>query len=408
RYIQLKETLSLSPIDDHELNFGLEVNQYAMQPEKSTPYGENSTVVAAEYSRSTGREMSLFINDEYDLSEKISLSFGLRGTCYQNLGKAKVFSYQRDTARTALTITDTTYYGSNKVIKTFGGLEPRVSARFSITPTSSIKMGYNRLRQYISLISNTTAPTPVDLWQVATPYILPQTGDNFSLGYYRNFKENIFETYLEGFYKKTKNLVEYKDFAQLLRNDHLETELVEGIGKSYGVELFLRKTRGNWTGWIAYTYSRSFVKVAESSMQKNINGGAWYPSNYDKPNAVSIVTNRKVGNNGSFGFNIIYATGRPVSAITSNYNSNGTVVPVFSGRNQYRIPDYLRFDISLTIGDIFKKVKDDLTLSIYNLLGRKNAYSVYYQRLGSTPLPESYKLSLLGSALPSITYNITF
>jgi hypothetical protein len=408
RYMQAKQTFGYSAGEKQELHFGAEFNHYESHPEKSTPYGEQSGVVRSEYDRSTGREMSLFINDEIDLSSKITISLGLRYTLYQNIGRATVYTYREDTIKTVHTILDTVVYGKNKVIKAYGGLEPRVSARFNLSPASSVKLGYNRVKQYINLISNTTAAAPVDLWQVCTYHTPPQAGNNFSLGYYHNFKENRYETFAEVFYKQTENLVEYRDFAELLQTDHLETELVRGKGKSYGLELYVRKAQGDWTGWVSYTYSRSLVKVLGTATQESVNNGAWYPSNYDKPNSVSIVGNRKLGASSAFAFNIVYATGRPLSAIETSYQSGGTTVPIFSSRNAYRIPDYLRLDVSLTVGGIFKKVKDDLTFSIYNLLGRRNAYSVYYQRQSSYPLPQSYKLSLLGSALPSVTYNISF
>lgn len=408
KYIQVKENLALTPFEDHDLNAGIELSRYSSDPEKITPEGEESGVEPVTNQRDTGREISLYVSDEFPVTERLSFTLGLRQTFYQNIGAARVYQYSDPNNRTEETITDSTFYSKGQTIKNYGGLEPRVSGRFSLSQSSSIKFGYNRMRQYINLISNTTAPTPIDLWQVSNTYIPPQTGNNFSIGYFRNLKENKWETSIEVFYRQSKDLVEYKDFAVLLRNSHLETELLRAVGRSYGAELFIRKVYGYWTGWLSYTYSRSFVKVPGDNGQPTVNDGKWYPSNYDKPHNATLSMVRRFGKESSFSFNFIYISGRPTSAISTSYLSGTAVTPVFTQRNQERIPDYIRLDLSLTIGNVFNKVKDDLTFALYNTLARKNAYSVFYQRPGGRPLPEAYKLSMIGTALPSITYNISF
>lgn len=218
----------------------------------------------------------------------------------------------------------------------------------------------------------------------------------------------MYEISSEVFYKTIANLVEYKDFAQLLLNNHLETELLQGKGKAYGVELFAKKNIGAWTGWISYTYLRSFIKVDGIHPEERVNQGNWYPTNYDKPHTVNITANHKLGKNARFATNFTYSSGRPTSALVSNYQAGSVAIPVYSERNQYRIPDYWRLDISITINDVFKKIDDNLTFSVYNLLGRRNAYSIYYQQPAGSFIPQGYKLSILGSALPSITYNVSF
>jgi hypothetical protein len=407
KYTQVKENFAFTPSGEHDVNAGVEYSQYASDPETVTPYGESSGAASQTNPRDTGREFSVYISDEFPISEKLSFTVGLRQTFYQNIGTSRVFQYKDPGNRTDSTIIDTTYYSKGQVIKNYNGLEPRVSGRFSLSSSSSIKFGYNRMRQYINLISNTTSPTPIDLWQVSNTYVPPQTGNNFSLGYFKNFSENKWETSIEGFYRLSNDLVEYKNNATLLRNGHLETELVRGIGRSYGAELFIRKVYGYWTGWLSYTYSRSFVRVPTVAGQEPINKGNWYPSNYDKPHNIVLSGVRRFTNESSFAFNFVYMSGRPTTAIATNYLSNSVTVPVFTERNQSRIPNYLRLDLSLTIGNVFPGVKDDLTLAIYNIIGLKNAYSVFYQRAGLRPLPEPYKLSMIGTALPSITYNIS-
>jgi hypothetical protein len=218
----------------------------------------------------------------------------------------------------------------------------------------------------------------------------------------------MFELSGEVFYKSTSNLVEYKDFAQLLLNRHLETELLQGRGKSYGLELYAKKNSGGWTGWVSYTFLRSFIQVNGIHPEEQVNQGNWYPTNYDKPHTINITANHKLGKNMRFATNFTYSTGRPTSALESNYRAGSVAIPIYSERNQYRIPDYWRLDISITLNSVLKKVDDNLTFSVYNLLGRRNAYSIYYQQPAGDPIPQGYKLSILGSALPSLTYNLTF
>jgi hypothetical protein len=233
--------------------------------------------------------------------------------------------------------------------------------------------------------------------------------DNYSVGYFLNLKDNHFETSLEVFYKDMQNLVEYKNFPELYLNNHIETELLTGQGLAYGGEIYLRKLKGKWTGWIAYTYSQTKIKVASDFESETINNGEWFPSSYNKPHTFNLIINRWLYKNGAFSVIATYNTGRPFTAIESSYVIDDTVVPVYSDRNKYKIPNYFRLDVSITIGNVFKKIDDSLILSIYNLLGRENAYSVFYQRPKSTYyIPGAYKLSILGTALPSITYNFKF
>lgn len=218
----------------------------------------------------------------------------------------------------------------------------------------------------------------------------------------------MFETSVELFYKSMNNLVEYKDFPTLYLNPHIETELLSGKGRAFGGEIYARKLKGKWTGWISYTYSQTQVSVDSPNKSESINDGRWFASNYNKPHNFNIVGNRRMGK-GAFSFIFTYTSGRPLTAVESSYITDGTVVPVYSQRNQYNIPDYIRLDVSFTIGNVFKKFEDSLVISFYNLLGRENAYSVFYQRPQSNYfIPKAFQLSVLGATLPSITYNFKF
>ena len=408
-YFQVGESVNYSPTEKHSIVAGVSGTGYFPDMERMKGYNGNPSVSTQAVAKNKGIELALFANDEFEINENFSLSFGLRYSYYMNVGADTVFTYASDVPRTIESIEDTLYYSSLEKIKSFGGLEPRISARISLSSNQSIKISYNRMRQYIHLISNTTAPTPIDLWQVSNQYLPPQIADNYSVGYFLNLKDNLWETSAELFYKKMNNLVEYKDFPVLLMNRHLETELLTGEGEAYGGELYIRRLKGKWTGWVSYTYSQSRVRVPSRNGSESINDGNWYESGYNKPHIFNLVIDRKLLNNGAFSVIFSYNTGRPLTAIESSYIVAGAVVPVYSERNQYRIPNYFRVDLSFTIGNIVRKIEDSLIFSIYNLFGRDNAYSVFYQRPSNSYfIPKPYKLSILGSALPSITYNFKF
>ena len=408
-YLQFSETVNYVPDDKHTIVAGLAGIGYFPRSEELTPYKGNPAIVRQSAAKDTGVEWAVFANDDYQISERFSISVGLRYSHYSHLGADTIYTYTEGLPKSVSTIEDTSYYSDFESITSFGGLEPRISARINVTPSQSIKLSYNRMRQYIHLISNTTAPTPIDLWQVSNEYLQPQIADNFSLGYFLNLNDNEWETSAEVFYKSMQNLVEYKDFPTLFLNDHLETELLSGTGRAYGAELYIRRIKGKLTGWISYTYSQTEINVPSNNGSESINDGKWYPSNYNKPHTFNLVLDRRLRNNGAFSLIITYNSGRPLTAIESSYVTGGTVVPIYSERNKYTIPDYLRVDFSFTIGNIIKKIDDSLVFSVYNLFGRNNAYSVFYQRPANNFLiPKPYKLSVLGSALPSLTYNFRF
>lgn len=416
-YYKLKENILYRVFENHTINAGFEWNRYKSDDETVEPYDVNSTVVFDRVEKDHRQELAFYLGDEIDITSGISLSLGLRYSHYSQLGPARVFSYQDGVARSQQTITDTTRYASGERIVNYGGFEPRISSRFSLGPSSSVKLSYNRTRQYIHQISNSTSPTPSDIWQPGTSYLPPQAANNYSMGYYKNFHNDLWETSVEIYYKDFDNLVEYIDFARLFMTDHIETELLSGNGMAYGLELSVNKSSGKWSGWLSYAYARTFVKVSNDIAGEEINQGDWYPSNYDQPHSINLVVKRRLGERSAFSFNFTYRTGRPVTALSSNYVDRVTTVPVFSQRNEYRIPDYIRLDISFTIAeniwkgrtvDPNRRYHDSMNISFYNVLGRKNAFSVFYQRPPEAFVPKAYKLSVLGSVIPSVTYNFSF
>jgi hypothetical protein len=418
-YYKFKQDFLFIASEKHTLNAGIEWNNYDLRPEKIAPRNSSSAVSREEVEKGQAREASFYLSDDINLLPGILVSLGARYTLYSKYGPSRVLSYQPDVPKSIQTITDTTFYSDRDIVKSYSGFEPRISARLSLSNSSSIKLSYNRTRQYVHLISNTTSPTPADIWQLSDRHITAKSSNNYSVGYFKNFASDSWETSAEFFYRDIENLVEYKDFAELFINDNLETELLVGNGEAYGGEFSVKKTAGNWTGWLSYAYTRSFVKVDGATPQASINQGDRFPSNYDQPHNIDLAVKRRLGERSAFSFNFTYRTGRPITALTSTYTNGPTSIPTYSERNAYRIPDYIRLDVSFTIAeniwkgrtvDPNRKYKDSMTISFYNLLSRDNAFSVFYKRPqdAASAIPRPHKLSVLGAIVPSVTYNFSF
>lgn len=388
------------------LTGGFEALNYQGKPEKLLPFGTESGVQTEQVDKERGVEFSAFLSLEQELSATTGLIAGIRYSSFTQLGPDFVFQYRPNAPLTQSNQIGQEVIESGKVAS-YSGWEPRVSLRQNLTSSLSLKLSYSRLFQYVQSVSNTFGPTPIDLWQLSTSYIPPQRSDSFSIGIFKNSTDNRWEYSIDGFYRASQNQVEYRDFADIFLNPHLETELVLGEGKAHGAEFMIKKNLGVFTGWLAYTYSRSFFRSMSLFEQEQINDNEWFPSNFDKPHEVNFILSRKIYPRGLFNLSANYSTGRPVSAVNASYMLNGgLLVPDYSARNQYRIPDYFRVDVSFTVEKVFSKKGDSLNFSIYNLFGRKNAYSVFWQRDGDSQQLRPYRLAILGSIFPSITYSI--
>lgn len=388
------------------LTGGFEALNYQGKPEKLLPFGTESGVQTEQVDKERGVEFSAFLSLEQELSATTGLIAGIRYSSFTQLGPDFVFQYRPNAPLTQSNQIGQEVIESGKVAS-YSGWEPRVSLRQNLTSSLSLKLSYSRLFQYVQSVSNTFGPTPIDLWQLSTSYIPPQRSDSFSIGIFKNSTDNRWEYSIDGFYRASQNQVEYRDFADIFLNPHLETELVLGEGKAHGAEFMIKKNLGVFTGWLAYTYSRSFFRSMSLFEQEQINDNEWFPSNFDKPHEVNFILSRKIYPRGLFNLSANYSTGRPVSAVNASYMLNGgLLVPNYSARNQYRIPDYFRVDVSFTVEKVFSKKGDSLNFSIYNLFGRKNAYSVFWQRDGDSQQLRPYRLAILGSIFPSITYSI--
>ena len=410
-YYKIKPNFIYLPDGKQTINAGAELVHYQIDKGKLLPADESSLIVPRTIEREQGRELALYLNDEIELSPSISFSIGLRYSLFQSLGSNRVFSYQEGLPKTEENIIDTLGFDQGEIIEQYSNLEPRASLKIGLGPLSSIKLSYNRTVQYINQVSNTAAVTPIDVWQLSNRHILPQKAHNFSVGFFKNLDNNKWETSLEVYYRDIENILEYKDFAQLLANEHIETELLSGKGRAYGLEVFIKRKVGNVNGWLGYTYSRSERLVDNGDLDQRINLGEWYPANFDKPHDLTLALSIQINKRSNFGINFTYSTGRPTTAPIGKYTvATVPIIPNYSLRNQFRIPDYHRLDISYTLEAGHKKDKaweSSWTLSVYNLYGRKNAYSAFYKQSPFSN-PQALQLSVLGTAFPAITYNFRF
>ncbi len=397
------------PADAFQMELGAEQNRYTVSPGELNPL-ENSIVKADLLPDEQAHETSLFLNNQWSISDNIELMAGVRYTFFKNLGPDRVLLYEEGVPKTEETIRDSLQFGDGEKTAEYTGLEPRLSLRVSLSEASSVKLGYNRSYQFFSQISNTASATPIDIWQLSNYYIRPQHADNFSIGYYQNFRENTMQSYVTLFYRKIYQLIDYKDFAKLLLNDHIETELLTGQGKAYGVELYFNKAYGQHRFEMNYTYSRTQRQIEASAVQEGVNSGEWYPSNYDKPHSLNLNYFFQIKPNSSLSVNFTYSTGRPTTAPVSTYSTgNVLTIPVYSQRNRYRIPDYHRLDLAYTVGPWGKRDRwrNSLTFSIYNLYFRKNAFSVFF-RQNPFQNVKAYRVAVLGTMFPAVTYDFKF
>ena len=393
----------------HTLNYGFNTIFYKLHPGYLTPYGAQSLVARDNVPTEQGLESALYLGDQYALSSRFSINAGLRFSVFNYLGPHDVYGYTPGLPKQTSTINDTTSYSAGKFIKTYMAPEIRLAARYAITDNASLKFSFNTLQQYIHMLSNTVTISPTDIWKLSDPHIKPQQGRQYSLGFYRNFKANTIEASLEVYYKQLDNYLDYKSGAELVLNHHIETDVISTKGKAYGIELLLKKLSGQLNGWFSYTYSRTFLKQDDPLAGETINKGKYYPASFDKPHNLNFITNYRFSHRYSLSLNVVYSTGRPITLPLAVFNLGGSPGLYYSQRNEFRIPDYFRSDISVNIDGnhkVKKATHNSWSAGIYNLTGRQNAYSVYFtQENGSI---KGYKLSIFGTLIPFVTYNLKF
>jgi hypothetical protein len=406
-YIRTDFNYAASP--KHFINFGLNSVHYKLHPGSFVPEGSQSLVVPDILDAEQGLESALYVGDQITVSPKFSMNAGLRYSIFNYRGPHSVYNYVPGVPREVVTITDTSFYSKGSNIKTYTAPEVRLAFRYSVGNDASLKLSLNTTAQYIHMLSNTTAISPTDTWKLSDPHIKPQQGDQVSLGFYKNFASNSIETSIEVYYRQIKNYLDYKTGANLVMNHHIETDVIRSQGKGYGAELSIKKLSGRLNGWFSYTYSRIFLRTDDPLSGENVNNGKYYPANYDKPNIVNLIGNYQFSHRYSISLNMIYSTGRPITLAEGIYNYSGSQRLFFSQRNEFRIPDYFRTDLSVSIDGnhrLKQKIHNSWSFGVYNLTFRKNAYSVYF--VEENGKIKGYELSIFGTAIPFITYNFRF
>ncbi|WP_132052698.1 TonB-dependent receptor plug domain-containing protein [Pseudocnuella soli] len=409
RQYNLKSEFVYTLNERHAFEFGAGTIYYSLRPGSFMPVGKASMVTPVIIDAEQALESAAYISHKFDVSKKLSFSSGLRYMLYHYLGPRHTNIYAPNQPKNESTFIGVMQKGAGEVLQTYQGPDWRFSAKYSLTPNTSLKAGYNTLRQFIHMLSNTTAISPTDIWKLSDNNIRPQFGTQVSLGLFKNFGKDSIETSLEVYYKRMEHILDYRSGAQLVLNREIERDVINAKGKAYGVELMVKKKSGKLNGWFGYSYSRTLLKMDDLQVGPLVNMGEYYPANYDKPHDGTLAGNYALNQRFSVSLNITYSTGRPITLPIGSFFYSGSERALYSDRNAYRIPDYFRSDFSMNIEGnhkVHQLTHNSFTIGIYNITGRKNPYSVYYT--SENGVISGYKLSIFGSMIPFINYNIRF
>jgi hypothetical protein len=406
--------------DKITLNYGTNLTKYDLNPGTIEPINENSSINFRQLDKKYALETAFYGDVEQQLSKKIAISYGFRYSIFNRLGSSTVNIYENNQPvlyneelkiYEKATPIDTKFYGRNKSIADYSNFEPRFTIAYELNESQSIKASYNRMAQYLQLISNTQSPTPLDVWTPSDNYIKPQIADQVAIGYFQNLKDGDYTLELESYYKKVKNRMDYIDGADLIANEAIEQVILNGRMRSYGLEMLFRKNSGNLNGWIAYTLSRSEQQTpGRTPTEIGINNGNWYRSAYDKTHNLAVTGSYKLNEKWTLGANFTLQTGQPVTFPTGKYVFQGITVPSYNSRNEDRLPAYHRMDISATLTPKHKekhKYKREWVFGIYNVYSRYNAASINFRQNSETGNNEAVRLSIFG-IVPSVSYNFKF
>ncbi len=409
KQINTKADFNYAPNNKHAIDFGVQNIIYDIDPGALEPANSASLVKPNIMEKEKGTETAVYLGDQFKVTDKLSLQAGLRYSFYRYTGPQKVYSYAPGQPIDEKTIQDSTIYEKGELIQSYHGPELRVSARYLINDKSSFKLSFNTLRQYIHMLTNTAAISPTDTWKLSDPFVQPQRGRQVSVGYYTQLGKKGVELSLEAYYKTSDNYLDYKSGAQLILNDAIEQDVLLTKGRAYGIEMLLKKPNGKLNGWLSYTYSRTFLKVDDPLAGETINNGDEYPANYDKPNIISLVGNYRFSQRFSISLTSTYSTGRPITLPVGTFNMGGAPRVLYSERNAYRIPDFFRTDVSMTLEgnhNLKQKLHTSWTAGVYNVTGRDNPYSVYF--ILENGKINGYQLSVFATAIPFVSFNIRF
>lgn len=395
---QFDFTYYLNP--GNTITYGVQAIHHTIDPGKAEGQFNDSTKFNYTIPIVNSWEYGIYVSDEQDITSRLSLQYGLRNSLFQYLGTNQSFVFDKTNPQ-EYTVTDTLH---NQADKFYDGLEPRLSVRYTLDNNSSLKASYNRMVQYIQLASNSTSAFPLSYWFSSSYNIKPQKADQVALGYFRNFKDNTYETSVEVYYKNIKNSIDFRDHAQLLLNDKYEGEIRTGTAKSYGIEFYIKKQTGKITGWISYTYSRSFKKIPE------INNGVTYNADFDKPHNLALVFSYDITERFNLSADWVYTSAPPRTMPQSRYEYESVVVPVYYDRNSVRVYPYHRLDLSATLrlSKKKKKFESDLNFSIYNVYNRHNPIMISFSPDANNPDYIHTKITYLYGFIPSVTYNFNF
>lgn len=393
------------------LRFGGQSIYYIFEPANAISVSNDVTTDISTSSQFS-LESNIFVENEVTLFDKLQVNYGLRLSHFAYLGARNVYSFGESELGTQKPLIGIDVAENGEVIADFMNLEPRFSIKADVGESSSVKASYNRTAQYIHLLSNTTASTPVDIWTPATNNVKPAMADQVAVGYFQNFADNMYEFSGEVYYKKMDNLIDYIDGADLILNEFVEGQILEGQGRAFGTELMFKKTEGKFSGWVSYTLARSERQV------EGINNAEWYPSRFDQTHNLSVTSFYELNDRFTFSANFVYNTGTPTTFANSGYYQQGLFIPNNDGdvRNNVRIPDYHRLDFALTIdpkpGE--RRWKGQWVIGIYNVYSRRNPFSIYFQQnaerveISQAVNTQATRLSVIGNFIPSVSYNFTF
>ena len=421
RNFNLKYDLKHYLSDSFQLNYGINNIYFRFNPGEIKPNRPDSGINRDKLIDKYANELGIYVDAEHTISEKLKLQYGVRLSNFTRLGQKELNRYTDDTAvlfneefqiyESADPIGIDTFDRSD-VIDTFTNIEPRFALSYLINDYTSVKASYNRISQYLHLISNTNSPTPLDVWAPSGKYIKPQILDQYALGYFKNFKDNIYSVETEVFYKEIQNRIDYIDGANLIANDAIERVILNGEARAYGLEFLLRKNEGDFKGWLAYTLSKSEQRTpGRTANETGINNGNWYNTPYDKTHDISFNGSYELNEKWKFGANFVFQTGQPTNYPTGQFEYQGVVVPVYDApRNSERLPAYHRIDLSATLTPRKNKSrnwKSEWVFSIYNLYNRRNAASITFRENDETFVNEAVRTSIFG-IIPAVTYNFKF
>ena len=406
--------------DKVKFNFGANVTKFDINPGTIEPLDENSSINFRQLDKKYAFENALYAEVEQNLTDKLSVMYGIRFSSFYRVGASTINYYDNNQPvlydeelkiYEKATPSSTKYFGSNEKIADYSNFEPRFTISYEIDKDQSVKAGYNRMVQYMQLVSNTASPTPLDVWTPSDNYIKPQIADQIAIGYFKNFKDGDYTLELETYYKKVQNRIDYIDGADLIANEAIEQVLLNGRMRSYGLEMMIKKNEGRLNGWISYTLSRSEQQTpGRTPTEIGINNGDWYRSAYDKTHNLAVTGSYKLNKKWSFGANFTLQSGQPVTYPSGKYVFQGVTVPSYNSRNEDRLPAYHRMDVSATLTPKKyenRKFKGEWVFGIYNIYSRYNAASISFRQNSETGANEAVKLSIFG-IVPSVSYNFKF